>query len=41
MSGIRVLLAHDYELARLGLQRMLEEHEDIEVWGKQATPLKL
>ena len=40
MSGIRVLLVHDYELARLGLRRMLEEHEDIEVVGEAGNAVE-
>lgn len=29
--SISVLLVHKYELARRGLRRMLEDHEDIDV----------
>ncbi|MBI4199439.1 MAG: response regulator transcription factor [Chloroflexi bacterium] len=36
MSPIKVLLVHEYELARLGLRRMLEAHDDIEVVGEAA-----
>ena len=34
MSDIRVTPVREYELARRGLRRMLEEHEGIEVLGE-------
>ena len=40
MSGIRVLLVHDYELARRGLRRMLEGYEDIEVVGEAGNAVE-
>ena len=40
MSRIRVLLVHDYELARRGLRRMLEGYEDIEVVAEASDALE-
>ena len=40
MSDIKVLLVHEYELARRGLRRMLEDYEDIEVIGEAANALE-
>ena len=37
MTMIRVLLADDHEIVRLGLRAVLEEAEDIEVVGEVAT----
>ena len=36
----RVLLVHRYELARRGLRRMLEEHEDMEVVGEAGNAVE-
>ena len=38
--SIRVLLVHRYELARRGLRRMLEDHEDIEVVGEASNAVE-
>ena len=40
MSRIRVFLVHDYELARRGLRRMLEEYDDIEVVAEASNALE-
>ena len=40
MSGIKVLMVHDYELARRGLRRMLEGYEDIEVVGEAGNAVE-
>ena len=38
--GISVLLVHRYELARRGLRRMLEDHEDIDVVGEAGNAVE-
>ena len=40
MNDIKVLLVHEYELARRGLRRMLEDYNDIEVVGEAANALE-